>query len=109
MDDVVSSSADAVKKFETAMAILVFCTLSLTSVACENSALTVVSLTMVESFRSAVPLLTMIFAYLAEGRHYRWPVIASVCVIIEHIHARGFLYRDLKPENLLYVRARLSG
>jgi hypothetical protein len=52
--------------------------LSLTSIACENSALTVVSLTLHESFKSSVPLLTMIFAFLAEGRHYRWPVIASV-------------------------------
>jgi CRP-like cAMP-binding protein len=28
-------------------------------------------------------------------------VIASVALMIEHIHMRGFVYRDLKPENLM--------
>ena len=31
-------------------------------------------------------------------------VIASVTLMIEFIHARGFAYRDLKPENLMITQ-----
>jgi len=61
--------------------ILALSIVSLVSIAGENSALTVVSLTLHESFKSAVPVLTMTFAFLFEGRYYTRPLIVAVLLL----------------------------
>jgi len=52
--------------------------ISVISVGGENSALTQVTLTVHESVKSAVPILTMVLAFLFEGRYYKVALILSV-------------------------------
>ena len=48
------------------------------SIGGENAALTMVTLTVHESIKSAVPVLTMVLAFLFEGRNYTPPLILAV-------------------------------
>ena len=58
--------------------VLVLAVATAVSIGGENAALTMVTLTVHESIKSAVPVLTMVLAFLFEGRNYTPPLILAV-------------------------------
>lgn len=69
------------------------------SIGGENQALTVVSLTVHESIKSATPLLTMIFAFFLESRHYTFSLMCSVIGLTVRI-SQGLMNPQNSPHTV---------